>query len=167
MALGWPLANQQPPVAGHPRPTWSTSPNIHIDLVVLADRRANPLLSTLPRRPIPPLPSLSILHPVQHTVSFSPCGPLPLLLPSSPSFNDPSTTEREKVVPDQRARKFSKVSGVWFFTDLVSPSGVVWGGERRENRVQGDVSFPTALPRRAAANRDCSRWMEGVGFRRG
>lgn len=164
MALGWPLANQQPPVAGHPRPTWSTSPNIHIDLVVLADRRANPLLSTLPRRSIPPLPSLSILHPVQHTVSFSPCGP-PLSFPPRTLFTlVQRSLEREKVVPDQRARKFSKVSGVWFFTDLVSPSGVVWGGERRENRVQGDVSFPTVLPRRAAANRDCSRWMEGVGF---
>lgn len=31
-----------------------------------------------------------------------------------------------------------------------------------ENRVQGDVSFPTALPRRAAANGDCSGWMEGL-----
>lgn len=72
VALGWPLANQQPPVAGHPRPTWSTSPNIHIDLVVLADRRANPLLSTLP----PPPPSLSTRF--NTPWSFSPCGPLTL-----------------------------------------------------------------------------------------
>jgi hypothetical protein len=47
VALGWPLANQLPGTAGHPRPTWSTSPNIHIDLVVLADRRTPPALSPL------------------------------------------------------------------------------------------------------------------------
>jgi len=48
VALGWPLANQLPGTAGHPRPTWSTSPNIHIDLVVLADRRTPPALSLSP-----------------------------------------------------------------------------------------------------------------------
>lgn len=48
VALGWPLANQQPGAAGHPRPTWSTSPNIHIDLVVLADRRTPPLRAPSP-----------------------------------------------------------------------------------------------------------------------
>ena len=93
VALGWPLANQQPPVAGHPRPTWSTSPNIHIDLLVLADRRANP-------HPIPPLPSLSILHPVQHTVSFSPCGPSSL-----PPLHPRSTIPRERKRERDRERE--------------------------------------------------------------
>lgn len=59
VALGWPLANQQPGTAGHPRPTWSTSPNIHIDLVVLADRRTPPLRTPSPSSS--PLPHLTPL----------------------------------------------------------------------------------------------------------
>lgn len=60
VALGWPLANQQPGAAGHPRPTWSTSPYIHIDLVVLADRRTPPLRTPSPSSsPLPHRTSLA------------------------------------------------------------------------------------------------------------
>lgn len=87
VASGWPLANQQPPVAGHPRPTWSTSPNIHIDLVVLADRRANPS-PTLSCSPIPVHPSL-----LSHPLSLS------RALPRSPVSLSRPTTPRRPLLP--------------------------------------------------------------------
>lgn len=101
VAMGWPLANQQPAVAGHPRPTWSTSPNIHIDLVVLADRRAAPTRSATLRITHSYSTSQSIsFYPmfVQLRVSFSMYRvPTPERVPST-LVDDPSTTEREKVV---------------------------------------------------------------------
>lgn len=110
VASGWPLANQQPPVAGHPRPTWSTSPNIHIDLVVLADRRANPS-PTLSCSPIPVHPSL-----LSHPLSLSRPSEIarvsvPANHPPAASLTTPrrrSLADAEKVEPDQRARKFRK-----------------------------------------------------------
>lgn len=81
VALGWPLANQLPGVAGHPRPTWSTSPNIHIDLVVLADGRTPPPL----RRRF-------------HPLGIPPPTPVRALLLR------PRREPPKKVEPDQRAR---------------------------------------------------------------
>ena len=158
VALGWPLANQQPPVAGHPRPTWSTSPNIHIDLVVLADRRANPLCH-------PPSP-----HPLSSSTLLS----LSLSLfsffsrPSNVSLQPSLTTiprrrrrpraretEREGRVPDQRVQgNFeSKRRLVFPETSFRRRPRVA----RRDAGETGLASVGGVTASRVARNRDCSQ----------